>query len=347
MGRRKWGLLLLAVALTATGGLLYATGVVGPRDEYYWGAWKEKSGPVVLSDKRFVGRSAEQGPAPAADRPEGWCSVTAWTKKIDFLDGPTTVRQEVRADYGALPSGGGARREWVDRYLSPWSTRFPDGLPGLVGEESAVLALPRQCDAEGQQRFVTLSVTAVGERGPWKEPRDPYRDARGVARMAVDVANTVMRGLGCAPARPFELKSPLQGLRAATDHRDPPGFGESRACRIEGLRFAQRYTSSDWPSQWVGVVDRDLHTCELFHPKAAEPTRLVMVAHPRLVTVFETMPTRATERWALRKSRCDGRPTYFYLRVGADGPVPRPNADAALRTFQNAVLARLGCAADD
>ncbi|MFI9004976.1 hypothetical protein [Streptomyces sp. NPDC053541] len=322
--RRKALAAVIAGAIVAAGvGIgLWATGTGPFRESYCWGAWQENSGPDFLGEEALGDsgeRSAAESAPPAAGRPRATCTVR-------LTSSPEDAR--VLLEYGAVPEGADARRQWIGENLNGSLSPLPDGLPGLVSGKRGMLVLPPACDADGRPVAVRLS-SGDFSMAPRAE----------VGRLLVDAANVLMEKAGCAPEQPLRLDSPL--VKVAEEDT----FAGSPLCRIPGVTF--EYDKNPRYEEQVGAVGDRLQTCSAWFDARGSARELVaqfvMTGEPRLVALFAGLPEG--EDKGLVWAACDGRETVFYgdVRPGLQGH-GRPDDRRVFRNFVTSVSERIGCA---
>ncbi|MBD9732201.1 hypothetical protein IGX29_10310 [Streptomyces sp. H28] len=337
----------LAAALLATGLGLYATDSGPFRESYCWGAWEENSGPPFLDDKKLdepgSRRKSSETATPSAGHPRGSCWV-----EVTSGDGDDTTQDAVRfsekvtVQVGPLPAAKTGRHDWLAQHFHGSAAPLPDGLDGMVGRHRAMLVLPEECDADGTPSVVTLRGESWGDGSAGRKAMPfgigTYSDT---TRLLLDVANTTMRHVGCAPEEPLSTSSPFVTLAEDSESLGDP------LCRIPGVRFdlGDRNSTVRYQEQVGAVTDR-LQTCSLVWSSTpageGEPVaQYVMTSSPRMTALFGGLPEG--ERHGLVRATCDGRETVFYGHVRGAAAVDLAAVKRSFKNFVASVGNRIGC----
>lgn len=360
--------LLVAVLLAGAGLTTWSTST-WPFDEesYCWGAWEANSGPRVLDDDGLGSgdaREGKQSTGPAKERMSGSCSLrivgtareTGAPEDYEEPDGSDgsdrsdrseqEVFQSVDASVGSVPRAEGKRRAWMETYLSGRAVALPDGVPGVVGTDRAMVVLPRTCDVDGLPATVTL-------RGGWTTT-SRIGTEREVTDLLLALANRVLEKTGCASGERLEVTSPIAGSGNDDSFRAMAGG----MCRIPGLEFD--LGKNDHYKPYVGVVGDRLQTCTVEDEtdvRAPAPAgQFVMTSEPRLVALFDGMAGSGPpgKDWrgngtlgaghSTVKAMCHDRVTVFFLQLDQGlRSLADPDGKRVFARTVNSVAERIGC----
>ncbi|MDJ1133765.1 hypothetical protein [Streptomyces iconiensis] len=352
------GLVLVLVA-AGVGGWTAFTGslpFLQDKEHYCWGAWEQDSGPRVLGGEAVEGggsRGVKESP-PTAGRPSGSCTLTVRAgsgsggEKVSYSD-RVTVR------YGAVPDGGTERRAWLGEFLDARSVRLPDGLSGTVGQDRAVVVLPKRCEAGGRPAAVSLRVhgRSTSASGEMANP-SLLGTGREVATMLLDAANAGMSKADCARENPLELASSFPG---ATEESDRSGPVPKEVCDIPGLRGGQ--DAGTW--SWTRADDARLRICTVSTEGAQgeEPElagQFLIVTEPRLMALFDGMTGDKApgpgwrgkgvfhEDYAAVRADCDGTDAVFFQQLDKGmREAAEPDPERVFARGVDAAAQRAGC----
>ncbi|WP_437024074.1 hypothetical protein [Streptomyces sp. enrichment culture] len=334
---------ILAGAVVAAGIGLYATDSGPFHSTYCWGAWHEDSGAPFLDDEKLEEsgsrREGSETAPPSAEHPRATC----WVEMTSTWDGdasqePMRFGDRITVDYGPVPGGGTERHKWLAQNLHGSAAPLPDGLDGVVGSDRAMLVLPEECDVSGRPSAVTIRAESRGD-GPMGEKT--LSSAIGpptvVAGLLLDVANTAMGTVGCAPEEPLRSSSPFVTVAEDDDGVEDP------LCRIPGVRLDVDRQS--YYRQQVGAVTDRLQTCSvawsLLGQESEPVAQYVMTSIPRLAALFDGLPEGRQN--GLTRVTCDGRETVFYGRVHGAPAVEKVAVERSFENFVASVGHRIGC----
>ncbi|GAA2595132.1 hypothetical protein [Streptomyces axinellae] len=355
--RRKGAAALLCLVVLGAASLgTWATGTWPfDKESYCWGAWREDSGPVALSD-RVMGdgyeRVGEETAAPAPSPARATCSVRVVESTGQGTSSVPAEVSRITAEVGPVPRGAAERRSWLADFFDAKAAPLPEGLPGFAGGGGGALVLPKACDRNGRPTAVTVrglrgTTSVVGS-----EP--------DVAQLLLAVANTAAGKAGCAGGRPMRITAPV----ADSDTHDLSGAGKS-TCRIPGFDFTER--ENDRYRAHVGAVEDGVQTCSVDDETDVSAPgfagQFVMARQPRLVALLtgstgdgsagDRPPGKGwrgkgkiTGRGGILRAECGGAPTVFYMNLG-DGlrGIARPGTREIFARAANSVAGRLGCEA--
>ncbi|MGI5470882.1 hypothetical protein [Streptomyces sp. CA-132043] len=330
----------------ATGGRPFAE----DRTRYCWGAWEAESGPEFLADAALDdgGKRKAEETAPTRQRPRGSCTVAL---RSEETYGTEKIRITVR--YGPAPEAATDRMKWLVGHLGDRAVPLPDGLPGAVDGNQALLVLPKRCDTrDGRPTVVTLDSDAKLTSANGSMRTSPgLGGAHSVAALAVVAANRGMTGAGCAPDRPLRVTSPVLTLAEDTERTFT-----TRACRIRGMEFDE--DAADRMEYQVGAVTPELQSCSVRTSGLDGKPVLdaLMVAGPRLDALFDgavgdAPPARGWRgtgsfgaHQQVLRAECAGRTTNFLLRTPDTSDLGKAKTTRYFGAFSHAVTQRLGCA---
>ncbi|MEU7483320.1 hypothetical protein [Streptomyces sp. NPDC042319] len=353
-GRRaKMAAAALVVLVGAAGLGTWATGgwpFAEDRARYCWGAWEAGSGPEFLADAALDDggtRKAEET-APTRQRPHGSCTVALRSEETYG-----TEKTEITVRYGPAPEAAADRMKWLVGHLGDRAVPLPDGLPGAVDGDQALLVLPKRCDTrDGRPTVVTLDSDAKLTSANGSMGTSPgLGGARSVAALTVAAANRGMTAAGCAPDRPLRVTSPVLTLAEDTERTFT-----TRACRIRGMEFDE--DAADRMEYQVGAVTPELQSCSVRTSGLDGKPVLdaLMVAGPRLGALFDgavgdAPPARGRRgtgslgaHQQVLRADCAGRSTNFLLRTPDMSDLGKAKTTRYFEAFANSVTQRLGCA---